>query len=400
MFRIQNIRYIFLLSLLVLTAMSYYPSFANVVTLEGGENPLNRYFVLLTVITFLLYFNYQGWIKNQLIRTYLIYLIIAGIIGFLLAQMAITTQYESATRGLLMAFVFLAIGYNSKLSYRQLFFLAIVYSLSVAFVTYRQLIQHAGGFVITDLYLGYGKNTLGVMCAASCILLLILFFYERNRYLKLFLLLLYVYILVLCISIRARADFLIIFLVTALCIYKNMRRNKLTMKSISWIVFGGLFVFVVFIFSPQIFQSILDYIIDSFTRNREGDLATGREVGWQRAIDVISESPLWGNMELQRNYETLTIHNYFLRQLSSFGILGSIPILLLYLFLFVYVIKRIIISPISVTNVGFYTFVILLAVSFGEPTFPYSPGTGVILPFMLLGFTLFRVDNPQNNFYK
>ena len=400
MFKIQNIRYIFVLALLVLTAMTYHPMFSNVVTFEGGVNPLNRYVVLLAIITFLLHFNYHSWFKNRLIRTYVINLVIVGILGYLLVQMDVTKQYEIVARDLLMAFIFLTIGYNSKLSYRQLVVLSILYSFCVAFVTYRQLVQHAGGFVITDQYISYGKNTLGVMCAVSCVMLLVLFFDEKNKYLKLMMLILYIYISILCISIRARTDFLAILLLTVFCIYKHMYRKKITMNSLSWIIFGSLSVICVLIIFPHIFHSISDYIIDSFTRNREGDIASGRDVGWHRALSVISESPLFGNMELRRQYDPLGIHNYFLRQLSSFGFLGSIPVLILYLYLFFYIIKRIVVLPIKDSYLGFYLFTILLIVSLGEPTFPYAPGSGVVVPFILLGSTLYQEDNPQMAFCK
>lgn len=393
MFRIQNIRYISLLILLVLTALSYHPIFSNIVTLENGENPIMKYVIFTAVLVFILHFDYRGWFRNHVVRTFIIFSIIIGVLGYLLTQMDVTKAYGKAGRDILMAFVFLAIGYNSRLKERQLLFLIIIYSISVAYVTYNQLMQHAGGFVIRGSYLDYGKNTLGVMCAMSCISLLFLFYLVSNKYLKLLMLALYVFILVLCISIRARADFLVIFLMTIFVAYRILKRRRLTMQSFSWLVFGGLFVLGVMLIFPQIFINMYDYVMDSFTRNHDDDITAGREYGWHLGIRVIEESPIFGNLSLQRKYETLSIHNYFLRQLSSFGIIGSFPILFLYFYLLILAIKKAIKAPVTIGSIGFITLPITMIISLEEPTFPFGPGTGVILSFLLLGYSLSQYDN-------
>ena len=67
MSRLQNIRFFFLVVLLVLTAFTYLPIFSNVVSTGEGSNPLSRYVVLVAVLTFLLYFDYRSWLKNRFI---------------------------------------------------------------------------------------------------------------------------------------------------------------------------------------------------------------------------------------------------------------------------------------------------------------------------------------------
>lgn len=388
MFRIQNIRFFLLVLLLVLTAFTYLPVFSNVVTTGEGSNPLNRYVVLAAILCFLFYFDYRSWMKNRLIVIFIICIFLAGIIGVMLAQMDVTKRYQTAAGELLIAFLGLAIGYSSKLSKKQLITIVIIYSSSVAIVTYQQLMQHAGGFIISDLYFSYGKNTLGVMCAVSCVSLIISSLNVDNKYMKFFMRALYLFILVLCISIRARASFLVIFLLTFFCIYKQMKHRRITMGSVSWVVFGGLFIVGVLLVFPQLFYSISDYIIDSFTRNHEGDITAGRERGWRIGVSVISNNPLFGNMVVKRQYDFLSIHNYFLRILSEFGIVGSLPFMILYLRLVFLTIRKSVKLPINIENVGFFTTIVLLIISLEEPTFPYSPGTGVIMSFILLGNSL------------
>lgn len=388
MFRIQNIRFFLLVVLLVLTAFTYLPVFSNVVTTGEGSNPLNRYVGIVAVLSFLLYFDYRSWLKNRFIVAYIICLSLAGIIGVMLAQMDVTERYQTAANELLIAFLGLTIGYSSKLSKKQLLSLVIIYSSSVAIVTYQQLMQHAGGFIIKDLYFSYGKNTMGVMCAVSCVSLIISSLYVDNKYMRLFMRALYLFILLLCISIRARASFLVIFLLTFFCIYKQMKHRRITMGSVSWVVFGGLFIMGLLFVFPQIYYSVIDYIVDSFTRNHEGDITAGRERGWRIGVSVISNNPLFGNMVVKRQYDFLSIHNYFIRILSEFGIIGSLPFMILYLRLMFLTIRKSVKLPINIENVGFFTTIVLLIISLEEPTFPFSPGTGVIMSFILLGNTL------------
>lgn len=398
MFRIQNIRFAALLFLLILTAMSYYPAFSNTVTIEGGVNPLNRYIAIVAVLTFLLYFNYHSWFSNRVIKTFIFCAAVAIVVGFLLAQMNISSLYEGSAREIIVAFIFLSVGYNSKMSKRELTIAIIIYSLSVAFVSYRQLMQHAGGFFIVNQYLAYGKNTLGVMCAASCVSLLTIFFSYQNKWFRMFLFALYLFILILCISIRARAAFLTIFLVTVTMFYKKTKRQKVTQNDVSWVILGVLVLLVFVMLFPQIFHLITDYINDSFYKNREGDITSGRESGWIFGLGIIHDSPLFGNLLLQKRYDSLIIHNFLIRQLSSFGIIGSLPVLFLYLFLAVKVIKQFLKSNVSDINVGFFVFVILLIISLEEPTFPFAPGTGVILPFVLLGYSCYMQDSCKSTY--
>ena len=396
MSRLQNIRFFFLVVLLVLTAFTYLPIFSNVVSTGEGSNPLSRYVVLVAVLTFLLYFDYRSWLKNRFIVTFILCIFLAEIIGFLLAQTDVTNRYQRAAGELLIAFLGLTIGYSSKLSKKQLITIVILYSSSVAIVVYQQLIQHSGGFIISDLYLGYGKNTMGVMCAVSCVSLIISSLYVENKYLRILMLALYLFILVLCISIRARASFLVIFLLTFFSIYKQMKSRKITMGTMSWMVFGVLFIVGVMLVFPQIFNSISDYIVDSFTRNHEGDIVAGREQGWRTGVSVFSENPLLGHIVVDRQYDFLSIHNYFLRMLSEFGIIGSLPFMILYFRLLFLTIRKSIKSSLNIDNMGFFTTIVLLIISLEEPTFPFSPGTGVIMSFILLGNTL-RINQHYSN---
>ena len=62
--------------------------------------------------------------------------------------------------------------------------------------------------------------------------------------------------------------------------------------------------------------------------------------------------------------------------------------MILYLRLVFLTIRKSVKLPINIENVGFFTTIVLLIISLEEPTFPFSPGTGVIMSFILLGNSL------------
>ena len=388
-----NIRYISIIILLCLTAISYHPRFANFVIYEGGENPLNRYFYLMTVICFGLHFSIKRWVVNEFIRTSGIWVIINVVFLAFLFFIGGSSQYISDLMSIIMALSFLLIGYNSRLTKNQLMLLVFIYSIVVAISTAFQIIVNIGGFRIADLYMQYGKNTLGLMTASSAISTLFVTL-ESEKYLKKYGYMLFILLLFLTITIRARAAFLTIFAVSTLLLY---RKNKTSHKKIFTTKFYlviGLFVFLLILISPNIFLKIGNYIYDSFTQNQGSDLTSDRATRNAVALKILTQHPLLGNIEGKQHYAL--VHNYLLRVLSSYGLLFSFPIICLYLLIvktiFQYTIKNI---PV-INHLGFWVMTVPLIISLAEPTFPFAPGTGIIFPFILFGCSLWMCNKPDN----
>lgn len=396
--RFFTIPYISLLVLLALTALSYHPTYANVVTYDKETNPLNGIIVAMTVVTFILHLDFRDWSGNKFIKIFFFSIVLIGLIGYVLQQMKISNWYFDESRSILMSFVFLLIGYSygKKTSYQQLLVLVVVYSLFVIYAVYNQLLQHAGGFVITDIYISYGKNTMGVMCASSCVALAFMAFESRKRVVKLLLWFLYLYILIITISIRARASYITILVITLFLVFK-LYRGRQAIKNIAWLIFGMIGVLILSLFFSNVLYSIWDFVWDSFTRHQNmDDLTSGRRAINQFALDIVRRSPLFGNLELQRYYQSGEVHNYFLRQLSSYGIIGSIPILFLYVFLFVSMLKTSLKTNVFDYKIGYFVMIVPLIISLVEPTFPFAPGTGVIFAYVVLGYSIQKAEAMKN----
>lgn len=394
MSRILNIRYLALVILLALTALMYHPIFSNVVTMDEESNPLRPVVVGLTIVTTILYFDFSFWTNSNFIRKFLIYLLVIELLGYALSQMNITDWYSVDANNILLSFLFLLIGYGlgARSTNKQLVGLVLVYSFFVALSVYFQLMQHAGGFIITDRYIGYGKNTMGVMCAASCIALLTLALTTNNKVIKIVSWILFFFILFLDITIRARASYLVIFIISLISVIRALK-GRMTSNFIFLMIVGVFVLIALFLFIPGAFDSIGLYIWDSFTQHQDmDDLSSGRTELNDFALNIIGESPLWGNMQLKNDYNGFRVHNYLLRVLSSYGIIGALPIYLLYFSIIIFVIKKIIKSQFTIQYLGYFVSVVPLIISLAEPTFPYSPGTGVIFSFVFLGYSIRKTE--------
>ena len=394
--QIFNLKYISLCLLLVLTALSYHPRFSSFVTEDNATNPLSRYIIIMTVFTFGLYAFKLRWKDNGFVYTFAKYLFAIAIVGGCIMLIGLSSSYLSEAKNILMAFIFLLLGYNSKLSPLQFVSLIFIYSLAVSYSVLNQIISNIGGFVISDLYLQYGKNTLGVMTASSCIALLFVSLHSNKRYIKILGWLLFLALLFFTITIRARAAFLSIFLLSVFIIFRNIKdRNADTSHIIAFVLFAFIIFLTVSIFSNRV-AGIWDYIFSSFTQNQGNDLTSGRMSRNIFAINLIEESPFWGNLTLGYQYDW--IHNYVLRQISSYGLLGSMPLMILYFYIVIFIIKQVFRNRLILDNIGFVVFILPLIISLEEPTFPFAPGTGIIFPFILLGISLAYQNTDTCNF--
>lgn len=384
--QVFDLKYLSLCVLLVLTALSYHPRYSSFVTDSDAVNPLNRYIYLMTVITLIIYLFKLRWRNNVFVVTFFKCLIVITAVGSLLMLSGLTSDYFTEARNILMAFVFLLLGYNSNLSRNQYVALIIIYAITVSYCVFNQIISNFGGFVIAEVYLQYGKNTLGVITASSCVSLLIVALHSDRSFVKFVGWGLFLVLLFFTVTIRARAAFLTVFLLSAYIIYRKLKDNNVNISRIlGLLLLALLLLLLASIFTNRV-SNVWDYIYNSFTLNQGEDLTSGRMYRNIFALHLIGEAPLFGNLTLGYQYEW--IHNYVLRQTSSFGLLGSLPLNILYFYIFVFMIKRVRNCKLCIDNIGFIVFLIPLIISLEEPTFPFAPGTGVILPFVLLGISL------------
>lgn len=378
--------------LLVLTALTYHPAFSNIVVAGDGSNPLSRYVVFSASLAFLLNFDKQLF-RIKFARRYLFVLLIIALVSLFLFAMRISPMYVNNFRDILMSFVFFSIGYGVKGSNKAMRKLIFIYSLSVAFVTLMQVIINIGGFVIIGQYISYGKNTLGVMCSSAIVAMILVLICDKEmrKELKLVYLVLSVFILILELTIRARGAMLSALVVLLYALYKQTKKQG--KQIVLWRVFLSIFIGAVLISLafPQLYDVVQTYIFDSFTLAREDDLSTGRSERNGFAFQFFLDNPLFGNIKVGSDFfSQYDVHNYLLRQLALFGVICAFPTVLLYLTFFFNIFKSIRNTIVSYETLGWFVMLVPFVVSLEEPTFPYAPGTGVVLSFVLLGFSVYK----------
>lgn len=389
---VHYIRFLAFTLLSLLTALSYHSSFSNIVTEGIGVNPLSSYITILTIVIFTLSFNIKIWYKVQFLKHFFCGILSITLFTFVFFALGIESMAFSDMKDVLMAFIFILIGYEIHFSKNEIIFLIFSYSCVLLFSLYSQVLDNLGGFVIADQYIQYGKNTLGVMAASSLIAIVVSAFNLNSRYIK-FLLIIWVFVILLfIITLRARAAFAMVGVVLFFIFLKYIASKK---KNIRFyfvcFLLLCLFAFIIVMFSNRL-TGVYEYVYSSITQNRETDLSSGRFDRNIMAIDIIMESPLFGNLSTQYTYEW--IHNYFLRMVSSYGLVTSFPFVYLYLYLLIFVLKGVLSKKVEIENVALFVMLIPLLVSLLEPTFPYAPGTGILLPFVFLGHYIYNNTNP------
>lgn len=382
---LSYIRYLLTILMVVTIAISYHPMFFDF----NGEfvGSISAFIELMLILIFLTIIPKIRLIfKNKLLRIYSICLLCIFIWLILLCGMGANTSMNEIM-SLLISFVCLCIGYTGNYSDTQIKIYTCIYAVCVLIAGCFQITINIGSFEIEDTYLVSAKNALGPMIACAT---LVGFYYvlkPGTLIIKVFMTALVVVGLVEILTIRARLATLACFAVMAymLILYIRRQNSKIAVLSI-------LFIVASVCIACLLNETISEYVINSFTQNREDDIFSSRGDTYEQAIHVLGESPIWGNLFINRDIEW--VHNYLLLKLSSFGIIGSIPWICLYLYLSYT--TFILLRKVDFTNIQHFGLILILVpfiVSLGEPMAPYGPGTTVFLPFLLYGITLSKIDN-------
>ena len=174
--------------------------------------------------------------------------------------------------------------------------------------------------------------------------------------------------------IRGRAVIIGVFLSIVIFIIFFLKNRKYKV----WVIVSALLLLS--LTSKYIYEALfLNYDVSNIN-----SLSTGRFTRVLKGLDYFFKNPLGGQL-INRVYKGHTIHNYLLFNLVNYGVLFSTPLLIIY---FNYIFK--VISAIKRNSFNYFelaplTMIILIVVSLFEYTYPYAPGSSILLPFFLLG---------------
>ena len=232
--------------------------------------------------------------------------------------------------------------------------------------------------IIEDVYKATAKNSLGLMLAIAGVVAVFESMYAIHKRYRILMLCVAILIFVELLVIRARLATVSYVAVLLLLFYKYFKASSHK---------AGLLACVFLLCIVLAIQGAFDIVYDSFMQNKSGDILSGRGVAYLQALNIIGDSPFWGNLTLNRTIAW--VHNYLLLIASNFGLVGGLPWLILYFYILVVIttfyIKT---NRFQFDSIGYVLMAVLFLVSLGEPTFPYGPGTAVLFPFILFGVSL------------
>ena len=387
----QTARYWMLLLLVFLITISSHPTVVDISRAAGMESGtiLSRYIILVFAILFLMCFNMKSTFKPKLIR-------VSWFLWFLIVFFYLMTYSFFGKRSMMgdirsiaICLIAIMIGWQMDLDRKRFQALLIAFAGLTLFVGLMQVLVNVGGFVIRDQYQTDNKNSLGVMLATGGFSFFVLGLNNNTkRYIRWLMFAFAILSLVVLLTIRARASTLTMGMMVLYVMYERYKGRNF----IFYLLVGISIVFLAYMVFPQ---SIKEFVYNSFFQNFEGgDITTGRSERNAAALEVLSQNIWIGNINAEAKVGQ--IHNYPLNRTFEFGLIFVLPIMILYLYLLFYDIKRTKkVNNHNNYNLGYYLLLIPFIISLAEPTFPFGPGTATVYNFLLFGTALRNTENEQ-----
>lgn len=250
------------------------------------------------------------------------------------------------------------------------------------------IFYYGEGFTLTEQYMVRHKNQIGPMLGFAAIILFDKIFNSleeskiKNRALNI---LSFIIIIATLLAIRNRSGIVTLFFIFSIYLFINYRPKVTKIRVIIIYLF---IVTLIILLILRLFDPILTYAWNSLTMNYDvGDLeslSAGRVETYIRAINFSRDNFVLG--ELGGAYFQENPHNYVFFNWVRLGIVGSIPLVLFYLYLWFYSLYTILLGEKFISNLSAWLLLFSLIVSIFEYTYPYGPGVSQLILWFLLGY--------------
>ena len=381
---LNGIRFTLLFLLMALMTFSYHPAIIDVSrAADQSSGTVLSNLVLVSFLALSLLCLSFSSLKIRFIGNYLYLLLLVIIVAIAVYAIFSNKIIFNTTRDIIMSFLAIMIGWRLKFNENRVVAVLFVYSIFVIFNGLMQVLTNVGGFVVVEQYVTDAKNSLGAMLGTAIVAMIIVWRNAEKHLSQWAAIVFALFGLIIILTIRARGA-LLAAMVVGLIVFFNSTKRK------NGVLVVAIVTCLILVLFPIMPDFIYNYVYDSlFSGSQEYDVSSGRLRVYRYAIDtLIQGNNIWlGNIRL--NFERDPwIHNYALLQLYRYGILFSLPLLALFLYLLFYMVKKTIKTKNQLIECGFPLVLVLLVISFFEPTFPYSPGTATLFNYILLGSSL------------
>lgn len=294
---------------------------------------------------------------------------------------------------LLIPFGIMISAYSLDFEKKETDSLTLVYAVLAVLMGVSLVLFYGGGFVLREQYIaGTSKNQTGPILGIALVIVFDrILRIDRNprailRFAWFFLLLLGA--IASMIVLRNRAGLVAVcFVLFFMLISRSRRRLTLAALIIATVVI--LFIFVL------IYLGFLDPLVGilerAFTLNYDvGDLdslSAGRWNTYIRGIKYVQFHPFFGELSVSERFFG-TPHNYILNKWVRYGVIGSLPFVIFYVYLFVFALRRILSRSANkgTRSLAIWLLLLGLIVSLFEYTYPYGPGVSQLMVWFMLGW--------------
>ena len=351
----------------------------------------------ITIVFIVLFFLSFNWIRpfneSRFFKTVLcLFLLLCLFLPLLISINLNNNEFSPSGefRELLIPLLSLIIGYNLKLNEKQCILIVMVYAVVILFFVGLKIRTDIGGYVISEQSEFVGKNTIGVsMATIGAILIQITYSDQYNSKFKVIAAFGVIVSLLFLLTMRGRTATLTLMLIVSFVTFIYMFRHNtpLWLKAILLVIIT--LILISMFTSIELLPGVRGYIYDSFYLGKEKDVLSDRGVRNEQALEIIDNSPIWGRLSYYSNVEW--VHNYPLLKMSNYGLLGSLPWLLLYVYILVFSIRRVLAKKsFNIMSFGYIMMWAPYFISMGEPTLPYGPGTVTVFNFVMLGVAVYN----------
>lgn len=341
-------------------------------------------FGIFSIISIL---HINAFLKSALVRSFMLTIIYSLALYFVVRMFV---DGSSEIFELLIPFGILISSLNTNFNKRQLNRLLICYILLSIILGLSSILYYGEGLAIAQRYFLAGKNQIGPLLGISAIISGIWILNKNQLELKysnfIIRLIPFALLATSILVIRNRSGFLGVSVVTLICFLKGHKLRK-NLKSIIYIQIALILFVILFLLGA--FDGVFDFVYKAIFLNYDisdmNSVSAGRTDVYKSALEFVLKYPILGEIGGSR-FTSGTPHNYILNKWVKYGIIGSLPIVLFYLNLWIFVFKEIKFKRKN-TNVTLPLWVLLfsLVVSMLEYTYPYGPGVSQLMVWFLLG---------------
>lgn len=292
----------------------------------------------------------------------------------------------------LIPFGILIISTSVVYSRKQLLVLIEVYCFMASIMGVSLVSYYGEVWIVSARYFLEAKNQIGPIVAISCIASFLILISERKNIhfiIRMIMFLCFGVSFFVLLMIRSRNALLSVLVIVFINTVRILLTRRKTAKEYITLMFLVLAIGIAG-FSGKL-NFIIKPVYESFTLNYDirdiESISAGRISVYKESLDYIKQQPLIGNVLAFKQYEKMP-HNYLLNKLVKYGILGSLPMSLFYLYLWVYVLIKIGKGKsYKKTFISYSIFIFFMSLMFSlfEYSSPYGPGVSQVLVWFLLG---------------